>query len=420
MRRTVHRSSLIIAVACLIGFSAVGTFAQESPIALGSDDRLGDLSVTVFAADLNFPMGMLSLPDGSLLVATNVPGSSFFVSTASLVRMTDDDGDGVADTSEPLIEGLPGPVVALARYGEYVFATTAANDQGITILRRGERWRSPLTEVGKIGIGFSGAEHQSYGLAVRKSVDFENAIDVFFNVGAFGNVQTGVPATGSGLIQGTLEDASIYMVTVFTSEDGLAANEPILIARGLRNASALAFARDTGDLVIGENGIDTPENRIVSLSADEMNIIPANEISGRIDDFGFPDTYVDYATGAAVGSDGTPPAVAFPPLDGSENEGIAGIAQMPEAFPQELRDGWVAGFHGQFDSTGDANEENPVVWAHLGTGERINFASNDNPAVGHINSMTASEDALYLADVCADGELAAAEPCGVIYRVTAD
>ena len=65
-----------------------------------------EFRITVFAKGLNYPLGMVLLDDGSVLVAvTN--GSSFFGSTSgSIVRLEDSDGDGVADSQTILaVEG---------------------------------------------------------------------------------------------------------------------------------------------------------------------------------------------------------------------------------------------------------------------------------------------------------------------------
>jgi glucose/arabinose dehydrogenase len=201
----------------------------------------------------------------------------------------------------------------------------------------------------------------------------------------------------------------------------LTVSEPMLIATGLRNAAAFTFEPKTGDLLIAENGIDTPGNPIVAFSADEIDRIPATEIGDEPEDFGFPDSYVDYDTGEAVGERGSPPAVAFLPLDGSQNEGAALIAYAPAAFPDGLHAGVFVGFHGQWDDSGLANEENPLLYADPTTGETVAFVANDDPNVGHLDSLLATDDALFAADLCggSGGSLVGNEPCGVIYEIRA-
>jgi glucose/arabinose dehydrogenase len=203
-------------------------------------------------------------------------------------------------------------------------------------------------------------------------------------------------------------------MTITVDSDSLRFAEPIQVASGLRNGTTMAFAPKTGDLWIGENGIDGLENPIVSFSADELDVIPAKKIGSEVVDFGFPDSYVDYATGEVVGPDTA--AATFRPIEGSESEGIAGIAFVPASFPDALAGGILAGFHGQFDETGIQNEENPVLWVNPATGESFDLISNDSPGVGHLDSMTATDDAIYLADFC-DASMTSSQTCGVIYRL---
>lgn len=399
--------------------------AQEaSPLLLGPRIDAGDFRVTVFARDLFFPMGMVRLPDDSLLVATSVPaGGGYFDSAGELRRFVDEDRDGVADDGGTVVaEGLPGTIVALAQGGDLVFATSAeAGRERISVLRRGESWADPLTPVGSINFRFVGFDHQSYGLAVRPIAGEDGRYELLFNVGASGNDTAGRTVNVTGLVTATLEDASLYRVVVEDTGERPILSEPALIATGLRNAAAFVFAPNTGDILIAENGIDTPSDRIVALSADEVDRIPADAIGEGPVDFGFPERYVDYQTGEIVGDRGVDPAVAFLPLDGSENEGAASIAVAPATFPDGLNSGVFVGFHGQWDDFGLANEENPLLYADTATGEVIAFVANDDPVAGHLDSLLATEDSLFAADLCGgpDGALIGDVPCGVIYEIRA-
>lgn len=413
---------LIIAM-LLAGGSLV--VAQEGTPSLGIDPQVtaAGLEIGVFADGLNFPMGMIGLPDNSILVATSNPtGGSFFQSTGELLRLTDSDSDGIADDGGSVVAtGLAGPLVAIQRAGDLVFVTTAGyREEGIYMLRRGERWHSSMTLLGKIDVLNPGSEHQTYGLAVRKSPGIPDSYDLLFNAGAYGNVDAGGNrVTLGGLATGYLEDASIYMLTVTDTGSDVTFSEPVKVAGQLRNASAFVFDVETGDLIIGENGMDTPGNEIVSFSADEINVIPADEVGIVEYNFGFPETYTDYATGELVGSEGVLPVVTFNPVDGSESEGIASLIQIPESLPAPFGGGYAAGFHGQFDSFGDDNEENPLIFFNLNSGDRFDLISNDNSAIGHLNSLYSSDSAIYVADLCGTGLLAEANSCGAIYRISA-
>ncbi|HEX3303302.1 MAG TPA: hypothetical protein VHR64_10505 [Thermomicrobiales bacterium] len=377
------------------------------------------LAITEVARDLAFPMGMTPLPDGSLLFATSPStGGNFYDSTGELVRLFDSDGDGTLDDRHALISDLPGSLVAVTRHGNIVIATSAqGGHEQIMFFRRGEHWRDPLTQIGAIQFIFRNAMHQSYALATRPNPDDPNSFDLVFNIGAAGNDTAGPKVQVTGGISGTLSSASLYMVTVTPASDGLTFGEPVQIASGLRNGTTLAFAPATGDLWIGENGIDGLVNPIEAFSADELDVVPADQIGVKVVDFGFPDSYVDMASGEIVGADTA--AVSFRPIDGSEAEGIAGIVFVPESFPKELAGGILAGFHGQFDMTGIENEENPVRWVNIATGDQFDLISNDSPGVGHLDSMTATSDGVYLADFC-NASMTSSRTCGVIYRLGVD
>src|SRR5687768_12676635 len=159
---------LLFVLACLV-IAPLTSSAQEA-VVLSDDPRAEGLQMTAVASEeLNFPMGMVELPDGSLLVATSPSDSgNFYASTGTLVRLSDSDGDGSLDDRRVLAEGLPGSLVAVARMGNLIAVTSArSGDEAIMFFRRGERWRDPLMPVEQIRLGFIGAIHQSYALATR-------------------------------------------------------------------------------------------------------------------------------------------------------------------------------------------------------------------------------------------------------------
>ena len=87
--------------------------------AVGGDPSVNpaDFRITTFVSGLNYPHGMMTLSDGSLLVGVSNPvgGASYLNSSGELFRFTDTNGDGVADNSagQVLYEKLPGEVTAL-------------------------------------------------------------------------------------------------------------------------------------------------------------------------------------------------------------------------------------------------------------------------------------------------------------------
>jgi glucose/arabinose dehydrogenase len=429
MRRRLR--TLLVELAVLLAVAVAGPWATAgardfSPLLLGNDPRIdvGALRVTVFADRLFFPMGMTPLPDGSLLVATSVPtGGGYFSSTGELRRLIDEDGDGVADDAGTVLAAdLPGTLVAVARGGTLLFVTSAESGrESISVLRRGRSWSDPLTRVGRIDFHFDQFEHQTYGLAVRPYGADDHRYELFFNVGASGNDAAGRTVDVSGLVTATLDDAALYRVVVEDTGGTPAVSSPELIATGLRNAAAFAFDPATGDLLIADNGIDTPDNPLEALSADEIDRIPAADIGGEPEDFGFPESYVAYRSGKVIGDRGIAPTIAFQPIAGAESEGAASIAVAPPRFPRGLNAGVFVGFHGQWDETGIANEENPLLYADLATGETFALVSDDDPTVGHIDNLVATGGELFAADLCggSGASMVGTVPCGTIYEIRA-
>jgi len=399
---------------------------DAAPFAVGGDPRVdpADFRVTTFATGLSFPYGMQILADNSLLVATSPPvTSSFFNSTGELVRLVDADHDGVADgPGTVLYSGLPGTITALRQAGNLFVVTSNQGDKQIIVLRAGATPADPLSLVGTAEFDFpSGWIHFSYTLAVRPTPHEVDKYDLFFNVGAETNdVSTSNTVGISGLINGTLDGESIYKVTLHDQGTSVVASDLTKIASGLRNATGIAFHPVTGDLYFEDNGIDTPGMGAEALSADEINRIPAAQIGGAVEHFGFSSEYIEYRTGAHIGSGGILPEVAFQPIPdpftGSESEGATEIVFAPEGFPEGLNNGIFIGFHGQGSLGGIPNEENPFVYYDLDTGEYFHFISNDEGGIGHLNSSAARGFTLYVADMSSTGALSGVGT-GVVYQI---
>jgi hypothetical protein len=171
-----------------------------------------------------------------------------------------------------------------------------------------------------------------------------------------------------------------------------------------------------------DNGIDGTGH--TSLSADELNRIAAADLGVTVPDFGFAETYVDYATGTTVGpTEGvTPPLVAFRPLDGEKSEGAVELAMAPAAFPTDFSGGVFVPFSGKFNLGGEQNDENPLVFVDTTNNTYFHFISNQ--IMGHPNGVLATSDALYLSDLNYRGAFGGTSPSGVpadqegvIYRI---
>ncbi len=406
--------------------------ADLPPPSLSPNVDASRFRVTVFAEGLNFPKSMAQLSDGSLLVATSDPnpGGSYFNSTGTLRRLADSDADGHADSDAGtvLYSGLPGLVTSVRQAGDLILATsTQAGSERISFLRAGATPSDPLTLVGSVNFAFpSDWEHTTYALAVRETPGQPGAHDVFFNVGSRANAVTSTDTVAtSGLINATLNPDSIYKVTVQDGGGTPTLSNLTQVATGLRNAAGIAVQPGTGDLYFEDNGIDGLVNANEPLSADELNRIAAGDIGKSVADFGFADDYIQYRTNVRVGSGGVQPLVAFQPipdpLTGSESEGPSEIAFTPTQFTElgGLNPGVFVGFHGKFNQGGLANEENPLVYYDLTTGQYYHFIGNDEANIGHLDGLLATSDSLFIADLSSTGGLFSPGDAGngVIYQI---
>ena len=251
-----------------------------------------------------------------------------------------------------------------------------------------------------------------------------------------------VPSTGTatagGLISGSLQADSLYMVTVQNNNGSPVVSNLKRIASGLRNAASLAIDASTGDLYIADNGIDGNDNANEAWSTDELDRIPAAQIGVSVPYFGFPEEVNGQLTESYVKtidrpgdpvtvvnpSVGVQPLIGFEPLpdsvlttEGSESEGSSGFALSPAQFPPGLNHGVFVGFHGVFNEGGTANDENPVVFADPATGHYFDFVSNDLSNIGHIDEILSTSDSLFLADIASGGDMGSGAGQGEIYKI---
>ena len=385
-----------------------------------------DFRMTTFATGLNYPVGMTQLVDGSIMVAVS-NGSSFFGSrSGSIVRLVDEDQDGVADQQSTLFSDVPGGGLSSLRViDDLVFATGQGSGKPISILRAGANPSDPLTLVGEININYRGSWlHPHSALAVRRAPDQPNSYELFFQLGSRVNFATSTDTlsmTSTIGIAGELAGDAVHMITI--TDDGTTVTGTNLqqIATGLRNAAGFAWHPVTGDLYLQDNGIDGVRDPNEPTSADELNVIVADEIGGIVEDFGFAEMYTEYRTGTVVGAGGLPPLVAFQPIpspDGDEGEGPNDIAFAPSTFPESLSNGIFVGMHGRFSAGGLRNEENPLVFVDLNDNSYFHFITNDEPDVGHLDGLLSTSDSLFIADISPTGGFGGnAANTGAIYQI---
>lgn len=427
----------------MVASLVAGGLAHAGPVvpALARPQDEARFRITTFASGLAFPTSMAGLADGSLLVGTSSGGTSwasnylFASPSGALVRLVDADHDGVADgPPQVMAAGLPGIVSSVRRVGGLVFATSAQGGaEAITILRTGSSADTPLSVAGRLSFSFpAGFSHSTYALAAR--VGPGGAVELYFNVGARGNdvstpanVTVGLtPGLGAAFASGpgsaALAADAIHRVVITDSGSSISVSAPRQIASGLRNAAGMTFD-PAGNLYLQDNGLDGPGG--ASLSADELNMIPAADVGAVVPDFGFAATYVDYATGATVGPTAgiTAPLAVFRPLAGEKSEGAVELAFAPASFPSEFAGGLFVPFSGKFNQGGVNNDENPFVFVDPATGGTFHFIANQT--MGHPNGVLATADALYLSDLNFTGAFygsvdgVPADQGGVIYRIVA-
>jgi glucose/arabinose dehydrogenase len=426
-----------------------------APFAVGGDPvvKAADFRVTAFATGLNFPSGVVAEPDGSLLVVVNTPNSgstSFFDSTAQVIRLVDTSGDGVADGAPAVLaSGLPGADSALAQAGLYVI-TTSSNGV-ISFLHTGATPSSPLTLSGTINFAFpSGWWHTTYGLAVRPAPGSPGDYNVFFNIGsqfngikkdANGNIlfdsngvaipdPTVAHVPASGLLSTTLDGDAIYMVTLHDQGGTPVLSGLTKVATGLRNAEAMGIDPATGDLLYADNGIDGTDGGNEAYSTDTLFRIKATDIGRIVPNDGFPYSYTltnplpDMPNTVVNPGSRVSPLASFQPLrdpnllsTGSESEGASGFAIAPAMFPAGVNHGVFVGFHGVFNTGGTSNEENPLLYVDGSTGKYFDFISNDEPGIGHFDGAASTSDSLFLTDIASSGQVSGGPGMGVIYQI---
>ena len=424
MTRFSHPFLPLLAAVVAGWFTATPAMAQFE---VGGDPRVNpdDFELTTFSSGLNYPVGMVELPDGSLLVAVSNGGSYFSSSSSQILRLVDEDDDGVTDNQTVLVDRLTiGGAASLRMAGDLLFVSGQGTP--IAILRLGAAPGFELTEVGRIFINYSGSWlHPQSALQARRAPGESDVYELYFPLGSkvnFAKTTAELAMTSTLGLRATLAGDAIHRIRFRDDGQTLTGIDHDQIATGLRSASGLAFHPGTGDLYFEDNGIDGLVEAIEAHSADEINMIPIDQIGGGIEDFGFPDNHIAYRTGEFVGGQGVPPLFAFTPLpnpaDGSESEGPNEITFAPPGFPNGLNQGLFVGFHGQFSKGGLDNEENPLVYADLRTGGYFHFVGNDEPAVGHLDGLLATGNKLYVADISSGGGFgSSAANTGLIYRI---
>jgi len=357
-------------------------------------------NVTPIQTGLSGPIAIASLSDGSLAVGT----------FSGILRFA---GPGSVGTNLFTDSGFH---TGLLQAGGYYISANSASST-ITLLKPGATPDAPFTNAGQLQFGFSADwEHLQMGIAVRPTPGQPGSFDLVFNVGSRFDAQaSGIPASLSGLVSGNVDGDSIYMVTLNLSGGSPVASNLHKVAAGIRNVIGMGFDPNTGDFYFADNAIDGPgPDGDEPPQAEEINrILAATFGIGAAPDFGYPNCYIQYRTGAAVGSGCVQPLYAIQPIPngtalGSESEGVAGLAFAPANFPAGFNHGLFLGFSGKGFATGPANDENGVGYYDLNTGTYIHFVENSQDGVMQPIGFLSTPDHLFVVD-----------DIGTIYDITA-
>ena len=405
--------------------------AAAGPPLSGALDPL-KFSISVFASGLSYPTGMALLPDGSLLVGTTANQQNLFLTpSGQLLRVVDDDRNGISERQSFYGQPLPGAITDVVTGGGFVAVlssglplSNSTRAPKISFLSADD----PDLLLGALGLPFpeQGWEHTSFTLQTRPSPLDSSLTELYFGVGSRFNNQS-TPSTDKVALKGnglTFTDAellpdSIYKVDVSGNKDtGLTVSSPRQIATGLRNPTGITF-NAFGDLLITDNGIDGNPIPTEPVSVDELNIVTAEQLrSGKVVDFGFAETYTQPDGTIVENRPGTqPPLLSFTPLGPQRSQGAVEIVPVPASFPLPAPGLALVSFFGNSQG-GSNNNFNSLALVNPASGSYENVIPPG--FLGRPYGLLASDRSVYLSDLSFNGELSGSNSPrqGVIYAIT--
>jgi hypothetical protein len=404
--------SVVLACASITPIHA-GPISEPAPFTLDLS-ALGGSSMfagATIASGLNYGYGLAVTSNGSLLFGQNVPLTPYGIeggAVAGSVWILPMQAGGGYGTPQRVIGSLSGAVTDVRTMAD----GTILVDSGAASGRQMTLYNPNYALLGTLNFTYPGGVWwHSTGMSLATSTPQGDRI--FFIVGSQNdNTKTTVQVSTSGLISANLNADSVYVMTVKPNGAGGVdvIQQPTQVAAGLRNPYGLSLDVN-GNLIIGDNGQDGSHANGNELSADSLDIVPANAIGQTIYDFGFPASYTNFSTCQAVNGNpaSAPSTAAFCLVNDAygldRSEGLAGMSYIPPgALPfVGPNGGEFIGFHGVTDAAGSANYENATLYYDFSRGQYYQIVHAGAGGVGHLDTVLVNGSSLFLLDMAMQG-----------------
>jgi glucose/arabinose dehydrogenase len=274
----------------------------------GSIDLPPGFGISVFARGLNGPRMMALGPDGQLYVAERGAGR--------IVRLPDDDGDGIADRAHVVARGLNAP----SSIAFYVDGSLYVGET-VRVLRLSEpdgNGAFQQREVIVDGLPSRGGHNTRTVLLSR------DGSSLFVSVGSSCNV----------CVERDERRATIVRYT----PDG---KDEEIFATGLRNAVGIAFRPNTQELWATNNGRDRMGD---DLPPETIYVVRQG------DDAGWPRCHAGRIEDPDLGGPGSCDGITVPAVEMQAHSAPLGLTfYTGQQFPEEYRGDLYVAFHGSWN-----------------------------------------------------------------------